>query len=69
MLFGTGLAFFLGKPLHPAQGAESAGASTSAGGAASRRSAQALQVNYLFLIGIVLAFALAWALRRTRAGA
>ena len=58
MLFGTGLAFFLGKPYiqpkAPNLGALDLGAWSSI-----PQVQQALQVNPLFLIGIVLAFALA----------
>ncbi|HMJ52350.1 MAG TPA: ABC transporter permease [Polyangiaceae bacterium] len=67
MLFGCGLAFFLGKPLikpvapHlPALGL----------GAWSRipQVRSALEVNVLFLVGLVLAPGLAWMLRKTRWG-
>jgi len=66
-LFGTGLAFYLGKPYtiavaprlpHLALGAWSR--------APQVRSA--LEINGLFLVGVVLAPALAWALRQTRVG-
>src|SRR3989442_12012521 len=67
MLFGTGLAFFLGKsyiqpkaPLLPAipLGFWSDSPAVQA----------ALQVNPLFLLGVVLAVALAWAFRTPRWG-
>jgi simple sugar transport system permease protein len=67
MLFGTGLAFFLGKPYiqpkAPNLGALDLGAWSSI-----PQVQQALQVNPLFIVGIVLAFALAWALKNTRWG-
>jgi simple sugar transport system permease protein len=67
MLLGTGLAFFLGKPyVHPKAPtlpSISLGAWTG-----SSQVEAALQVNPLFLIGIVLALALAWAFRATRWG-
>ena len=40
MLFGTGLAFFLGKPLGAADGADAAGAAARLAGATSRRCAR-----------------------------
>jgi ABC-type uncharacterized transport system permease subunit len=67
MLFGIGLAFFLGKPLikptAPRLSAISLGFWSEN---PSLRSA--LQVNALFLIGVALAVALPFALRRTRWG-
>ena len=69
MLFGTGLAFFLGKPLHPADGAAPAVDPARLAGATSRRCAPALQVNPLFLVGIALAVAPGLGVHATRAGA
>jgi general nucleoside transport system permease protein len=67
MLFGTGLAFFLGKPyvqpVAPTLPALPLGAWS---GSAPVRAA--LQVNPLFLVGLGLALALAWAFRNTRWG-
>ncbi len=67
MLFGTGLAFFFGKPyIQPtAPRLPSLPLGDWTGDA---RIAQALQINPLFLIGVALAFFLAWALKNTRAG-
>jgi simple sugar transport system permease protein len=67
MLFGTGLAFFLGKPF--IQPKAPSLPSISFGDWSSLPQLQsALQVNPLFLIGIALAFFLAWAFRSTRWG-
>src|SRR5262245_12108582 len=67
MLFGTGLAFFLGKPyVHPK--APTLPAIPFGAWSGSPQIEAALQVNPLFLIGIVLALALAWAFRNTRWG-
>jgi simple sugar transport system permease protein len=67
MLFGTGLAFFLGKPYvqpkAPTLPAIPLGAWSN-----SPQIQTALQVNPLFLVGIALAIALAWAFRNTRWG-
>jgi ABC-type uncharacterized transport system permease subunit len=67
MLFGTGLAFFLGKPLIQPK-APNLGAIDLGWWSSIPQVHQALQVNYLFAIGIVLAFAMAWALKNTRWG-
>jgi simple sugar transport system permease protein len=67
MLFGTGLAFFLGKPfIQP----KAPGLPSISFGdwSALPQLQSALQVNPLFLIGIALAFFLAWAFRSTRWG-
>ena len=53
MLFGTGLAFFFGKPYIQPHGAAAAARSRSATGPAARSSQSALQVNPLFFVGIV----------------
>src|SRR5476651_704912 len=67
MLFGTGLAFFLGKPF--VQPKAPTLPSIPFGDWSSIPQIQAaLKVNPLFLIGIVLAFVLAWAFRNTRWG-
>ncbi|HUG63316.1 MAG TPA: ABC transporter permease [Methylomirabilota bacterium] len=67
MLFGTGLAFFFGKayiqPVAPRLPSIHLG-----GWAESASVAKALEVNPLFLIGIVLAVAMAWAFKNTRVG-
>src|SRR5947209_239715 len=67
MLFGTGLAFFLGKPYvqpkAPTLPAIPLGAWSN-----SPQIRAALQVNPLFLIGVGLAIGLAWAFRNTRWG-
>jgi simple sugar transport system permease protein len=67
MLFGTGLAFFLGKP-YVQPHAPNLPAIAFGGWSDSPQIQAALQVNPLFLIGIALAFAIAWALRNTRWG-
>src|SRR5216683_7135597 len=56
MLFGTGLAFFLGKPYIQPK-APNLGAIDLGWWSSIPQVHQALQVNYLFLVGIVLAFA------------
>ena len=67
MLFGTGLAFYLGKPLiqpeAPALPAFDFGAFSD-----NPAIREALRVNALFLLGLLLAPVLAWALRNTRMG-
>jgi general nucleoside transport system permease protein len=67
MLFGTGLAFFLGKPYvqpkAPTLPAISLGAWSD-----SPQVRAALEVNPLFLLGLALAMLLAWAFRHTRWG-
>jgi simple sugar transport system permease protein len=67
MLFGTGLAFFLGKAYIQPQAPRLPSISL---GFWSDNPAiqQALLVNPLFLVGIVLAFALWWAFKNTRFG-
>jgi general nucleoside transport system permease protein len=67
MLFGTGLAFFLGKP-YVQPHAPNLPAIAFGGWSDSPQIQAALQVNPLFLIGIALAFGIAWALRNTRWG-
>ncbi len=67
MLFGTGLAFFFGKayiqPQAPRLPSISFGFWTDAPALK-----QALEINPLFLLGIVLAFVLWWGLKNTRWG-
>src|SRR6476661_1269148 len=67
MLFGVGLAFFLGKPLigpsAPHLPSVSAGWWSSSGPVRS-----ALQINALFLIGLVMTAGVRFVLRRTRWG-
>jgi len=67
MLFGTGVAFFFGKPYiqptAPRLGSIPFGAFSDN---ANLRSA--LDVNPLFFVGIVIALAMAWAFRNTRWG-
>ena len=67
MLFGTGLAFFLGKPFIQPK-APSLPSIAFGSWSALPQLQSALQVNPLFLIGIALAFVLAWAFRSTRWG-
>ncbi len=67
MLFGTGLAFFLGKPYVQPK-APTLPAIPFGAWSGSPQIRAALQVNALFLIGIALAVALAWAFRNTRWG-
>ena len=67
MLFGTGLAFFLGKPFIQPK-APNLGAIDLGWWSSVPQVRQALQVNHLFIIGILLAFALAWVLKNTRWG-
>jgi simple sugar transport system permease protein len=67
MLFGTGLAFFLGKPFIQPQAPHLP--SIPLGGWSDIPQVQvALQINPLFLVGIVLAFAMWWAFKNTRWG-
>jgi len=67
MLFGTGFAFFLGKP-YVQPNAPNLPAIAFGGWSDSPQIQAALQVNPLFLIGIALAFGIAWAMRNTRWG-
>ena len=67
MLFGTGLAFYLGKPLIQPQAPQIPALPLGAW-SGSPAVAAALQVNLLFPLGIALALAMTWALRHTRWG-
>ena len=67
MLLGTGLAFYLGKPLIQPQ-APQLPAIALGGWSDSQVVQAALQVNVLLPIGIVLAIVLGWAFAATRAG-
>ena len=67
MLFGTGLAFFLGKPYVQPK-APMLPAIPFGVWSGSPQLQAALQVNPLFLLGIVLAVGLGWAFRNTRWG-
>jgi len=67
MLFGTGLAFYLGKPFIAPQAPMLVSIDLGAW-SASPQLHNALQVNPLFVIGVVLALALQWGLRSTRWG-
>lgn len=67
MLFGTGLAFYLGKPFIEPQ-APMLRSFDFGTQSASPQLHNALHVSPLFLIGVVLAFALQWGLRSTRWG-
>ena len=67
MLFGTGMAFYLGKPLIQPQAPQLP--AIALGGFSDSPIVQAaLQVNPLLPIGIVLAVAMWWAFARTRIG-
>jgi general nucleoside transport system permease protein len=67
MLLGTGLAFFLGKPFIEPQAPMLASIDLGKWSASSQLH-NALHINPLFVIGIVLAFAFQWGLRHTRWG-
>jgi general nucleoside transport system permease protein len=67
MLFGTGLAFYLGKPFIEPQAPMLPSIDLGAW-ATSPQLHNALHVNLLFVIGVVLAVALQWGLRSTRWG-
>lgn len=67
MLLGAGLAFYLGKPLIQPQAEQIPSLPIGAwlGADPAGSVAQALNVNALFPIGVVLAVAMAWGLRNT----
>jgi len=67
MLFGTGLSFYLGKPLIQPQ-APALPALELGSFSTSPALRDALRVNPLFLLGIALAPALLWGLKNARAG-
>jgi len=67
MLFGTGLAFFLGKPFIQPK-APTLPSIPFGGWSDSPQIQSALQVSPLLLIGVLLAVLLAWAFRNTRLG-
>lgn|SRR5487761_2368444 len=67
MMFGTGLAFFLGKPLVQPQ-APTLPSIPFGFWSESTQIQSALQINPLFLIGVTLAVALHFAFRHTRWG-
>ncbi len=67
MLFGSGLTFFLGKPLIQPQAPQIPAIELGlfAGTPAVQ---EALRINALFPVGVLLAIAMAWAFRNTRWG-
>jgi len=67
MLLGTGLAFFLGKPFVQPQ-APMLSSISFGFWSDSTQIQSALQINPLFILGVVLAFALHFAFRHTRLG-
>jgi len=67
MLFGSGLAFFLGKPFVQPK-APNLPAIPFGGWIEQPELRAALEINPLFVVGILLALALAWFLGRTRWG-
>ena len=67
MIFGTGLAFYLGKPFVQPK-APTLPSIPFGWWSDSPQIAAALQVNVLFILGVVLAFALHWGFRNTSWG-
>jgi ABC-type uncharacterized transport system permease subunit len=67
MLFGTGVAFFLGKPYVQPK-APTLPAIPLGGWSDSPQIQAALQINVLFVLGLALALLLHWAFRNTRWG-
>ena len=67
MLFGTGLAFFLGKPFVQPK-APTLPAIPFGWWSDSPQIAAALQINVLFIVGVILVFVLNWGLRNTSWG-
>ena len=69
MVFGIGLAFYLGKPLHPARGPEAAGDRLRLLVCPSSRCEFALRINALFLVGVAAGAVPGVDAASTRAGA
>ena len=67
MLLGTGLAFYLGKPLMQPQAPQIPSLALGEW-SASAQVRSALQINLLFPLGVALAALLAWGFRATRFG-
>lgn len=67
MLLGTGLAFYLGKPLIQPQAPQIPSLALGEW-SSSAQVRSALQINLLFPLGVVLALGLSWAFRSTRWG-
>ena len=67
MVLGSGLAFYLGKPLIQPQAPQIPGLELG-GWTDSAQLRAALQINALFPIGVVIALLLAWGFRSTRWG-
>lgn len=67
MLLGTGLAFYLGKPLIQPQAPQIPAIELGSWSSSGQVQA-ALKVNALFPLGVVLAIAMAWAFMNTRWG-
>src|SRR6267142_986031 len=67
MLLGTGLAFYLGKPLIQPQAPQIPSLSLGEW-SSSAQVRSALQINLLFPVGVVLAALFAWGFRSTRWG-
>jgi simple sugar transport system permease protein len=67
MLLGTGLAFFLGKPLIQPQAPQIPSIPLGAWSTSTQVQA-ALSINALFPLGVALAVLMAWGLRNTRFG-
>jgi len=66
-IFGTGLAFFLGKPFIQPTAPRLPDLQLGAWSALPQVSS-ALQVNVLFILGVILAFVLSWSLKNTKWG-
>jgi simple sugar transport system permease protein len=67
MLLGTGLAFYLGKPLIQPQAPQIPSIPLGAW-SASQQVQSALSINALFPLGVLMALGLAWGLKHTRWG-